>query len=133
MSQSYFLNFGVPLLTAILSVFVRCVTRNDNHTAFQKEDLAVGFDLSVTGILVYITGSAQLMRNIPVSDRSPEIVDKITTIPWILLAMVVSVWAMSTIVRKFGWKEDQKLTNICGIAIPNLFGLFILLLAVNWI
>ncbi|MDK9759850.1 hypothetical protein KIV40_32235, partial [Vibrio sp. D173a] len=95
--------------------------------------LAVGFDLSVTGILVYITGSAQLMRNIPVSDRTPEVVEKIATIPWILLAMVVSVWAMSTIVRKFGWEEDQKLTKLCGTPIPNLFGLFILLLAVNWI
>ncbi|EJC6746747.1 hypothetical protein QTG64_004289 [Vibrio vulnificus] len=129
----YFLNFGVPLITAVLSVFIKCVTRNDNHTSFRKEDLAVGLDLSVTGVLIYITGSVQLARSVPVSDRTPDIVEKITIMPWILLAMMVGMWGVSTIVRKFGWASDQELTIICGMIVPNVFGLAILLLAVNWV
>lgn len=129
----YFLQFGVPLITVCLSIFVKYVTRNDRHSGFRKEDAAVGLDLAVTALLIFITGSAQLASNLPATNPPPQIVDKLSTVPWILMSFLIGIWGISTIVRKLGWEDDDKLKIFWGIILPNIFGVFTLLFVVNWI
>ena len=129
----YFLQFGVPLITVGLSIFVKYVTRNDRHSGFKKEDAAVGLDLAVTALLIFITGSAQLASNLPSINPPAQLVSKLSTVPWILMSFLIGIWGISTIVRKLGWEDDDKLKIFWGIILPNIFGVFTLLFVVNWI
>jgi len=128
-----FLQFGVPLITVALSIFVKYVSRNDRHTGFRKEDLAVGLDMAVTALLIFITGSAQIASNLPPQNPPLEIVEQLASVPWVLMGFLVGMWGISTLVRKLGWEEDDKLKIFWGIVVPGLFGLLTLLFAVNWI
>ncbi len=49
LTDPIFLDFGVPLITVALSIFLKFVTRNDQHASSQKEDLAFGIDLTISG------------------------------------------------------------------------------------
>jgi len=129
----YFLQFGVPLITVGLSIFIKYVTRNDRHSGFKKEDTAVGLDLAVTALLIFITGSAKLAGDLPPSNPPADIVEKLAAVPWILMAFIVGIWGVSTLVRKLGWESDDKLKVFWGIIVPDAFGLSVLLFVVNWI
>lgn len=133
LKNEMFLQFGVPLLTVALSIFVKYVSRNDLHTGFRKEDLAVGLDMAVTALLIFITGSAQIASKLPIIDPPKETVDQLASVPWILMAFLIGMWGVSTVVRKLGWEKDDKLKIFWGIVVPGLFGLLTLLFAVNWI
>jgi len=133
LGTTYFLQFGVPLITVCLSIFIKYVTRNDKHTGFRKEDTAVGLDLAVTALLIFITGSAQLARTLPASNPPQILVAKLASVPWILMAYLIGIWGVSTIIRKLGWESNDKLKMFWGIILPNVFGLFTLLFVVNWI
>lgn len=133
LKNQMFLQFGVPLLTVVLSVFVKYVSRNDLHTGFRKEDLAVGLDMAVTALLIFITGSAQIANNLPILNPPKDIVTQLASVPWILMAFLIGMWGISTIVRKLGWEGDDKLKILWGIVVPGLFGFFTLLFSVNWI
>lgn len=130
LENPYFLQFGVPLITVGLSIFIKYVTRNDKYTGFKKEDLAVGLDLAVTALLIFITASTQLAK---ASSQSPKIVEQLASVPWVLMAFLVGIWGISTVVRKLGWESDEKLKWGWGIIFPGAFGLFTLLFVVNWI
>ena len=41
LASQYFLNFCVPLITVGISVFIKCITRNDQHSFFKKEELVL--------------------------------------------------------------------------------------------
>lgn len=128
-----FLQFGVPLITVALSIFVKYVSRNDRHSGFRKEDLAVGLDMSVTALLIFITGSAKIASSLPANNPPPDVVQQLASVPWVLMGFLVGMWGISTIVRKLGWEDDEKLKILWGIIVPGLFGLLTLLFAVNWI
>ncbi|QUM89687.1 hypothetical protein HWV03_13185 [Moritella sp. 36] len=129
----YFLQFGVPLITVGLSIFIKYVTRNDRHPGFKKEDTAVGLDLAVTALLIFITGSAKLAGDLPPVNPPADIVEKLAAVPWILMAFILGIWGVSTLVRKLGWESDDKLKIFWGIIVPDIFGLSVLLFVVNWI
>lgn len=136
LAQPYFIEFCVPLIAVGLSIFLKFVTRNDKYKGFRKEDVAVGLDLAVSSLLVFITSTAQLavkMNKNPTA--TPNTVDAATLAgaPWMIALFFVGVWAMSTIVRKLGWEDDEKLHLWWGIVVPNLFGITVLLIVVNWI
>ncbi|MFH1217967.1 MAG: hypothetical protein V1706_15855 [Pseudomonadota bacterium] len=133
LGDEYFLQFGVPLITVTLTIFVKYVSRNDRHSGFRKEDLAVGLDMSVTALLIFITGSAGIASSLPANNPPPDVVEKLTSVPWVLMGFVIGMWGISTLVRKLGWEDDDKLKVFWGIIVPGLFGLLTLLFAVNWI
>ena len=130
LASGFFLQFCVPLLTVALTIFLRYVTRNDKHIAFKKEDLAVGMDLAVTALIIFITHTTTLAR---ASKDASDVSDSLATVPWIIMAFVIGIWGVSTVVRKRGWERAGKLNLFWGIILPDLFGLAALLLVVNWI
>ncbi|EGQ8029030.1 hypothetical protein ACCH70_004402 [Vibrio vulnificus] len=133
LGNPYFIQFGVPLITVGLSIFIKYVTRNDRHSGFKKEDVAVGLDLAVTALLIFITGSSQLTASLPADNPPVEMVNKLASVPWIIMAFIIGIWGMSTLVRKLGWESDDKLKVFWGIVVPDVFGLAVLLFVVNWI
>jgi hypothetical protein len=136
LAEPYFLQFGVPLITVGLSVFLKYVTRNDHYSSFAKEDLAVGLDLAATALLLFIVTSAQMAQSLPnITDikKAADITANLSSVPWLLMVFVVGIWGVSTIVRKLGWESDGKLKIGWGIVLPDTFGLIILIFVVNWI
>ena len=130
LASGFFLQFCVPLLTVALTVFLRYVTRNDKRVAFKKEDLAVGMDLSVTALVIFIVHATALAKE---SQSNPDIATSLTIVPWFIMVFVIGIWAVSTVVRKRGWERAGKLDLFWGIIIPDVFGLVALLFVVNWI
>ncbi|MGH8549989.1 MAG: hypothetical protein ACRERU_15575 [Methylococcales bacterium] len=133
LADPIFIQFFVPLITVGLSVFLKFVTRNDLHISFQKEDLAFGIDLTITALLIFIVSASSVVQQATLPNAPPAILDKAGTIPWILLFIFVGLWAMSTLVRKRGWKGEGKLHGFWGIVVPDVLGVLVLLFVVNWI
>ena len=132
-AHPYFLQFCVPLIAVAVSVFLRYVTRNDAHNDFKKEDLAVGLDLSVSALLIFIAASSTLAQNLSRVPTDTNLLSKSAGVPWILSAFILGIWGVSTLVRKLGWVGDDKLHIFWGIVVPDVFGLLVLLFVVNWI
>ena len=133
LAHQYFLQFCVPLIAVAVSIFLRYVTRNDVHKDFKKEDLAVGLDISVSALLIFIAASSKLAQGLSKTPTDVALLTKSASVPWILSAFILGIWGISTLVRKLGWVADDKLHTFWGIVVPDVFGLLGLLFVVNWI
>ena len=131
--QPYFLQFCVPLIAVGASVFLKYVTRNDTHKSFRKEDLAVGLDISITALLIFITAGSKLAVQLAATPQDAALQSKLAGVPWIIAAFTIGIWGVSTVVRKAGWGGEDKLKPLWGIVVPDIFGITSLLLVVNWI
>lgn len=59
--------------------------------------------------------------------------EKLMAVPWLLLGFILGIWGVSTLVRKIGWKDESELKLFWGIIAPDIFGIGVLILVVNWI
>jgi len=135
LANPLFLQFIVPLMTVAFTVFLKVVSRNDKFKRFKKDDLAVGLEVAVTALILFITESANLAQQLSTqtSQVQSKIIEKLTIAPWIILAFVLGIWGVSSMVRWIGWKGDDDLNIGWGIVVPDLFGLLLLFFVVNWI
>lgn len=130
----YFLYFVIPLVTVVLSVFLKMVSRNDKFVFFKKEDLAVGLEISLASLIIFLTYCTTIVSNIRTETNpgvSQMIKNKLMHAPWIILAMVIGMWGVSTVVRKLGWKSEDNMSWFWGIIVPFVFGIICLYIAVN--
>lgn len=131
----FFKHFCIPLITTYLCIFIKTVSRNDKYKNFKKEDLAVGIELAVTSLIIFITDSANLSK-IMADQTNRDLLHlqtKYELMPWIILAFAIGLWSISTIVRKLGWKNDNQLRIFSGIILPDLYGIITLIFVVNWV
>ncbi len=135
MANPLFLQFIVPLMTVALTIFLKVASRNDKHTRLKKDDFAVGLEIAVTALILFISESASLAQQLAVATKieTPAIIEKLSTAPWIIMAFVFGIWGVSSIVRWIGWKGADDLYMGWGIVFPDLFGGLLLLFVVNWI
>ena len=130
----YFLYFVIPLVTVILSVFLKMVSRNDKYVFFKKEDLAIGLEISLASLIIFLTYCTTIASNIATENNpanSEMVKMKLMQAPWIILAMVTGMWGISTLIRKLGWKSEHSMSWPWGIIIPSIFGIICLFIAVN--
>ena len=145
LSNPLFLYFIFPIISAVLGIYVKYVTRNDQYAKFEKEDLAVGLDLIRTACLMFVlltTEKAILLLDInkktndilslksidleqvsSLQSQAQELTQKISSVGWKVALFFMLLWAISTIVRKWGWKSDTELKPLIGIAIPLSVGI----------
>jgi len=123
------------MIAVAASVFLKFVTRNDlvHEKSFRKEDLAVGLDIAVTALLLFIAEGSKLATRLAVAPNNVALQAKLADAPWIIAAFILGIWGVSTLVRKAGWEDEEQLKPVLGIAIPDCFGIASLLLVVNWI
>jgi hypothetical protein len=135
LAEPLFLQFFVPLITVSLTVLVKVVSRNDRYTRFKKEDLAVGLDVAVIALILFIGDSAGLARTALTqsSDLLRISLARLASVPWILLAFVLGLWGVSTLIRWLGWKAQDEMNTLWGVIAPDIFGLLALFFVVNWI
>jgi uncharacterized membrane protein YgcG len=149
-TSTLFLNFIVPLAAVVLSVFVKAVSRDDRQPMFKREDLSVGFELALASLLAFTTQSVSIAQRISAIQGADDAAKaakqaleaKFTPVPWLLLVWVIGLWALSTLVRKLGWKSSSAGTQgnpnmeptwFIGIVLPLIFGLVCLVIVVNWV
>lgn len=134
LTSVFFTYFIVTLITTVFSVFVKSVSRNDSHRSLKNEDFAIGLELSVTALILFIADSVAYTQKILLTESALSAeYNKIVVIPWIIFSFIFGIWIISTIIRKKGWESENKLKIIPGIIIPNLFGFLSLIFVVYWI
>ncbi len=135
LSNKYFQFFVIPLLTTLLAVFVKIVSRNDKFSTVKKEDFAIGLEIAITAILLLTSDTLKYASTINQNAYKEQSLsnDKLLTVPWILLVFFIGLWGISTLIRKMGWKSEDNMDWWWGIILPNMFGLISLIFVVNWI
>ncbi|MCB2210480.1 hypothetical protein KQI52_00040 [bacterium] len=134
--KPWLVQLALPLITIVLSVFLRVVTRNDIHKTLRAEDFAVGFEVIIASVIIYIVGSVNMATKCILSTNENDkmvLAGKIVNMPWLLLAYFFFLWGLSTIVRKFGWKDEDELKPFIGIILPDFLGIGLLIFTVNWV
>jgi hypothetical protein len=128
-----FTAFVLPLLVVLVGVFIRVTTRSDHHPAVARADLAVGLDVALSATVAFAVHTVVLAQRVAAgvvgefeSTRVPE---QLISAPWVLLALVFGMWAVSTVVRKFGWRAAGEPTWACGVVLPLVFGM----LSLGWV
>ena len=142
-ATSYFRNIVIPSVTVFLCVFLKIVSRNDRYKTYKREDFAIGLDLSISALIIFIADSINCaiqlklvseLKSVPQLETIVnQLNNKLIDVPWIILVFVCSIWFTSTLVRKIGWKNDSELRLFCGIILPNIFGISSLVFVANWI
>jgi hypothetical protein len=145
-SSWYFINIGIPFIAAFSGVFVKVVSRKDSELKFKRDDWAIGFDIALGALFIFITKMVSVSKGLlEVADpeMQKKLQAKIISMPLMLIVWGVGFWAISTIIRKWGWEERDigvqgkpkivyEPSTWVGIIIPFLFGLVSLIFALNW-
>ncbi|PAC33346.1 hypothetical protein [Flectobacillus sp. BAB-3569] len=137
LANSYFKDFAIPLISVFLTIAVKVVSRKDTFMEATKDDFAIGFDLTVTALILLVSYASKIAVDIHLN-ISPQIEvhkKKLEFVPWLLFFFTLGLWALSTLVRKYGWVQNQnrELTMVCGVIVPDIIGLAALLFIVNYI
>jgi len=136
-ANPYFKEFIIPLLAVFLTVGVKVVSRKDSFVSLEKDDFAIGFDLIVSSLILLVTYSSKIAIDLHkgTADNVELCQRKLEYLPWILFFSVFGLWALSTIIRIYGWENNQsKVLKLWqGIILPTFVGLIALLLTVNFI
>lgn len=126
-----FLQFFVAIITIFLTIFFKVVSRNDRLARFRRDDLAFGFDISATALILFVIGMVNLATKITndISSTTDIEIERLLSAPWILFSFFIGTWSISTLNRWFGWEQDEP-HLIWGITVPNFWGLLILVFSV---
>ncbi|OUL60324.1 hypothetical protein, partial [Flavobacterium sp. AJR] len=134
----YFSDFVVPLISVLLTMGIKIVSRKDNYMTPQREDFAVGFDLLVTSLILITVFASRAAYIVSKNDGSniAELKNKLDLLPWIIVSFVFGLWSLSTIVRIKGWdltsSSNPVLHKFWGVGLPTLIGIVALLLTVKY-
>lgn len=135
-SQSFQL-VGVTIISSAIGVFVKYVSRNDQHGSFKKEDLAIGIELCITSLIMLITSSVNNYNKLNEKDidvkTAEYLKNSLHTTPWLILLAMILLWGTSTVIRKKGWDNPNDLNKKWGIIFPNIVGIILLLAVFIWI
>lgn len=101
----------VPIASILLTVVVKISAKPDFVTLGFIDYLDFGFDLSITSMVVLLTG----------------INDSVGI--WLLFFSFLLVVITSTIVNRVGWKKDTKEQNLIGVLFPDAIGIILLVVA----
>lgn len=137
LTNTYFKELCIPLISVFLTVAIKVVSRRDSFIQPTRDDFAIGFDLFVTSLILIVTYSSKIAIDIHNNQATNKEVcqKKLEVLPWILLFGIMFVWALSVIVRLYGWQTNQsRILKIWpGIIIPALLGFLALVLTVKFI
>lgn len=136
LSNVYFKNLGIPLLSVLLTTSFKVVSRKDNALKVNKNDIAVGINLIIASIIMLINYSVRVAEK--VKDLNGDEVVKNSNV---LLSMLVLVllytliaFGLTVYIRIYGWKEEKEseLKSFQGVFVPLFVGGIMLVIASNF-
>lgn len=137
--------YGIfPLVSAVAGILLKCATRNDKYAFFKKEDMAVGPQLMLTAALTFVVVSTDRAHSLVAANaalkealaanaidrarlsalqsEAAHLSQKLMGSAWLLLALIVLLWGMTTVVKRWGWKTESELYPVLGIGLPLALG-----------
>lgn len=99
----------VPIISIILTVVIKISSKPEFLTLGYTDYLDFGFDLSITSMIVLLTG---------IKDDAGI---------WLLLLSFLLVMLSSIIVNRVGWDKDTKQQKIIGVLFPDFIGIILLI------
>ena len=106
----------VPIITILLTVIIKMSARNQSVDFRGIDFLDFGFDLSISAIVVLLTN----VRDTNVT-------------AWFMLLFFVVIMIITIIVNRIGWNTREKRINLAGAIIPDIIGIFLLVVAILYV
>ena len=106
----------VPIITILLTVIIKMSARNQSVDFRGIDFLYFGFDLSISAIVVLLT-------NVRDSNLTA----------WFMLLFFVVIMIITIIVNRIGWNTREKRINLAGAIIPDIIGIFLLVVAILYV
>lgn len=101
----------VPIASILLTIVIKISAKPESVTLGITDYLDFGFDLSITSMVVLLTG---------IKDDAGI---------WLLFLSFLLVVITSIIVNRIGWKKDTKEQNLVGVLFPDVVGIMLLIVA----
>lgn len=133
--------FIFPTGGTLLGILIKIISRNHQHAAIKKEDIAVGFPLMVAStlsvIVTTVNDAVRLSASLSnAADHSTismiqqqEISNRLALAPWITSGMVLGTCSLAWIVGRWGWTSETELDSRIGIALPLAVSALYLIIA----
>ena len=106
----------VPIITILLTVIIKMSARKQSVDIRGIDFLDFGFDLSISAIVVLLT-------NVRDSNLTA----------WFMLLFFVVIMIITIIVNRIGWNTREKRINLAGAIIPDIIGIFLLVVAILYV
>ena len=106
----------VPIITILLTVIIKMSARNQSVDFRGIDFLDFGFDLSISAIVVLLT-------NVRDSNLTA----------WFMMLFFVVIMIITIIVNRIGWNTREKRINLAGAIIPDIIGIFLLVVAILYV
>lgn len=100
-----------PVISIILTVIIKISAKPEFMTLGYIDYFDFGFDLSISSIIVLLAG---------INDDTGI---------WLLLFSFILIMITSILVNRLGWDKSTKQENLIGIIIPDIVGVFLLVIA----
>lgn len=100
-----------PIISIILTIVFKISAKPEFLTLGFIDYLDFGFDLAISSIIVLLAGA------------------KDNTGIWLLLFAFILIMITSILVNRLGWDKSTKQQRIIGIIIPDIVGIFLLVIA----
>ncbi len=100
-----------PIVSIILTIVIKISAKPEFLTLGFIDYLDFGFDLAISSIIVLLAGA------------------KDDTGIWLLLLAFILIMITSILVNRLGWDKSTKQQKFIGVMIPDVIGIFLLIIA----
>jgi membrane protease YdiL (CAAX protease family) len=136
LSNVYFKNLGIPLLSVILTTSFKVVSRKDNALKVNKNDIAVGINLIIASIIMIINYSVRVAEKVKGLNSAEVLKNSNVLLSMIVLVLLYALiaFALTTYIRIYGWEEEKEseLKSFQGVFVPLFVGGIMLVIASNF-
>lgn len=136
LSDVYFKNLGIPLLSVILTTSFKVVSRKDNALKVNKNDIAVGINLIIASIIMLINYSVRVAEKVKGLNGDEVIKNSNVLLSMLVLVLLYTLIAfgLTVYIRIYGWREDKEseLKSFQGVFVPLFVGGIMLVIASNF-
>lgn len=136
--SDYFVkNLGIPVISVAVTTGVKVISRKDHSIKFTRNDIAIGLNLIIIGIILFFNNVlklAETLSSLSVPAEQLLCSKKMFNMMCLMLCYTGVAVILSVIIRVYGWEKDdeKELTKGVGIAMPLVIGALLLVYAVNY-
>lgn len=99
-----------PIVSIILTIIIKISAKPEFMTLSFIDYLDFGFDLSISSVIALLTAI------------------KDDTGVWLLLFSFILIMITSILVNRLGWQKDPKQLKLVGAILPDIVGVFLLVI-----
>ena len=106
----------VPVVSIFLTIIIKISSKPTYITLGFVDYLEFGFDLSISAILILLTGIHTIQENSNLGI-------------WLILLSFILILIISIMVNRLGWDKNTGQIKLIGVLIPDIIGIILLVVA----